>query len=113
MKVDSNRLINGIIQYAENEVINNLPTTGKWLLGAGVGIAASRLEYIVNALNENALAKAMGIVDDDGMFDVDLMMNNLKRSANRYGKMTVDVPIVGKLTFNESDVDDLHRYIEM
>lgn len=112
MKVDSTKLINGLVNYTDQEVINNLPTVGKWLVGAGVGITTSKIDGIVNALNENPMAKMMGIIDEDGMFDIDLIIDNLKQSANRYGKMTVQVPLVGRLTFSESDIDTLRGYIE-
>ena len=112
MKVDSTKLVNGLINFADQEVINNLPTVGKWLVGAGVGITTSKINEIVNALNENSIVKMMGIIDEDGLFDIDLIIDNLKQSANRYGKMNVQVPLVGRLTFSESDVDTLRGYIE-
>lgn len=112
MKVEPARLANGIVNYADAEVIGNLPTHGKWLVGAGMGILTSRINNMVNDLSGNALIKAAGIIDESGMIDVDLLMNNLKSSASRYGKMTIQIPIVGALTFDESDVDSLRGYIE-
>lgn len=112
MKVNSSQLVNGLIQYADNEVINNLPTTGKWVLGAGLGIASSKVNDIVSTLNDSPLAKSLGIVDEDGMYDVGLMADHLKQSASRYGKMTIQLPVIGKLTFSEADVDSLRSYIE-
>ena len=112
MKVDSNRLVNGLVNYADSEVINNLPTSGKWLMGTGLGIATTKVNDIVEMLNNNAIAKTMGIVDDEGMFDIDLIADNLKKSANRYGKMSIQIPLIGKLTFSEADVDSLRNYIE-
>lgn len=112
MKVEASKLINGIIEYADREVINSLPVAGKWLLGAGVGIMSSRVNEVINSINDNPIAKAMGIVDENGMFDLDLIADNLKQSANKYGKMTIQVPLVGRLTFSEGDVDSLRNYIE-
>lgn len=112
MKVDSNKLINGIVNYADNEVISSLPTVGKWLLGTGIGITTTKVDDIVKSLNNNAIAKTLGIVDDNGLFDLDLIVENMKNSANRYGKMTIQVPLVGALTFSEADIDSLRNYIE-
>lgn len=101
-----------MVNYADNEVINNLPTIGKWLMGTGIGITTAKIDDVVKALNHNAMAKKIGIIDDDGLFDLDLIAENLKKSANRYGKMTIQVPLVGQLTFSEEDVDTLCKYIE-
>lgn len=112
MKVDANKLINGIVNYADNEVINNLPTSGKWLLGAGMGIMTAKVNDMVDSLLNNAMIKTMGIVDDEGMFDIDLIASNLRNSASKYGRMTIQIPLVGNLTFSESDIDSLRSYIE-
>lgn len=92
MKADAQKLVNGLVNYADNEVIKSLPTAGKWLLGAGMGILTSRINEMINDLSGNALVKAAGIIDENGMIDVDLLMDNLKNSANRYGKMTIQIP---------------------
>lgn len=112
MKVDPLKLANGIVNYADTEVISNLPTHGKWIVGAGMGILTSRINEMIDDLSGNALVKAAGIIDENGMIDVDLLMSNLKNSANRYGKMTVQIPVVGALTFSEADIDSLRGYIE-
>lgn len=112
MKVEPQKLINGLVEFADNEVIRNLPTSGKWLLGAGIGIMISRINETVESLVSNPIAKAMGIIDDEGKIDTDLVISNLKQSANKYGRMTIQVPLIGNLTFSESDVDSLKNYIE-
>lgn len=112
MKAEPQRVVNGVINYADNEIINSLPTTGKWLVGAGLGIMTAKMNELIDSLVSNPMIKMMGIVDDEGLFDVDLIMDNLKGSANKYGKMTVQIPLVGNLTFNENDIDSLRNYIE-
>ena len=112
MKVEAQKLVNGIVNYADNEVINNLPTVGKWLLGTGIGIASTKANEIVDTLNNNAIVKALGIVDEDGLFDIDLIADHMRKSANRYGRMTIDIPMVGRLTFSEADIDSMKNYIE-
>ena len=112
MRVSGDQLIRGVINYADNEVINNLPVSGKWVMGTGIGIATAKAQSIVAALQQHPVARAMGIVDDDGMIDLDLVAKCMKDSASRYGKMTLQVPLVGRLTFSDQDIDALRGYIE-
>lgn len=112
MKVSAEQIINGMTQYVDGEVIAKLPTMGKWVLGASIGVATHKINDIVHNLNDNTIVKMMGIVDDDGMYDLDIVADNLKHSAQKYGKMIIEVPLIGKLSFNDSDIDNLKMYIE-
>jgi len=112
MRVSAEQIINGITQYADGEVIAKLPTMGKWMLGAGIGVASNKINDIVHNLNDNTIIKMMGIIDESGMYDLDLVAESLKQSAQKYGKMTIEVPLIGKLSFNDSDIDTLRAYIE-
>lgn len=112
MKVPADKVVNGLIQYVDEQVLNNLPTAGKWLVGTGVGIATTKVNDVVSMLNDNEIVKLMGIVDEQGMYDVDLIADNMKKAAQRYGNMSLRVPMVGMLTFTEEDVEALRNYIE-
>lgn len=112
MKLTQEQVLNGLVQYVDHEVISNLPTAGKWILGTGIGIAMSKANDIVYELKDNTIIKAMGIVDEAGMFDEELIIKNMKESARRYGKMEISVPMIGRLSFDESDIDLLKNYLE-
>lgn len=111
-KITAEQLIAGLIDYADAEVIASLPTTGKWLLGAGIGLVSKRIKDAVYAMNENQIVKALGIIDSDGLYDVDLLIDSLRASASKYGKMTIQVPLVGKLTFSDADIENIKKYME-
>lgn len=111
MKYNSDQVINGIIMYADNEVIGMLPTSGKWIMGTAIGLASNKAANMVEVLKDNAIVKMLDIVDNDGMIDVDTLISAMKNAADKYGKLTVDVPMIGKLTFNSSDIDRLKSYI--
>lgn len=112
MKASANQVVNGIINYADHEVIGHLPSTGKWILGTAVGIASTKVNDMVLSLQNNAIAKSMGIIDEEGMFDVDLIVDNMRQSAMKYGRMEIDIPIIGSMRFTETDIDSLRGYIE-
>lgn len=108
----TDQIVSGIINYADNEVMKMLPTSGKWLVGAGLGLATSRVKEIADKLSENSLIKLLGVVDEKGCWDVDAVMSELCESASKYGKAHMQIPFVGDLAFSSDDMKILKEYIE-
>lgn len=111
MKLNSEQVVQGLINYADNEIMNKLPSTGKWIMGTAIGLAAGKAHETIDALSENTIVKMLGVIDEDGLIDVDALIGAMKSSADRYGNLSVDVPMIGKLTFSSSDVDNLKIYM--
>lgn len=111
MKYSTDVVIKGLINYADNEIMHELPTSIKWVLGTALGIAATKIKEIIDALKENAIIRMLGVIDEDGNIDVDIIIFNLKESAEKYGSVTFDIPFVGRLTFSATDIESLRSYI--
>lgn len=109
--VTREQFINGVLAYVDNEVINNLPTAGKWGIGAIVVLATSKINSIFEQLVSNPMIKSIGIVTDDGLIDNDSLSNALKFSSNKYGTLEIVVPVLGILSFTSDDVTKLNTYI--
>lgn len=105
-------IVNGIARYADREVIPKLNTQGKWIVGALVGVIGNKSADIMRELQSNPMFKAIGIIDDNGLYDVDLIAENVIQSAEKYGKLQLNVPAVGLLTFDHEDVNNLKKYIK-
>lgn len=111
MKYSADQVVNGIINYADNEIMAKLPTSGKWIVGTAIGLASNKATHMIDSLKDNMVVKALDVIDDDGMIDVDALISAMRSSADRYGKLTVEVPMIGRLSFTASDVDSLRSYI--
>lgn len=111
MHCNAEQVMKGISNYAESEIMTKLPTMGKWVVGAGIGMAMDKAGAIVASLQNNKLVKASGIVDDEGNIDIDTMARHLKESASRYGKAYIDIPLVGNMAFSSDDIEILRNYI--
>lgn len=104
------KVVNGIIKYLNNEIF---PHMNDWqeILGR---IAVSRAlgsNNLKNSLINNTYIKTFGIIDANGMVDVDGLMRDLKIQIEQKGKVTFTLPMFGTLTFTAEDVDKLHRTI--
>lgn len=111
MNYTVDQVMTGIINYADSEIMGKLPTSGKWIMGTAIGLATTKTNNIVDALRENAIAKMLGIIDDNGNVDVDALIGAMRQAADKYGKVSFDIPMIGTMTFSASDVDRLRTFI--
>ena len=52
----------------------------------------------------------MGVMDEAGNIDLDRLYNAARPRFEN--KLTVSVPLLGDLRFDQNDVDKLYRYIQ-
>lgn len=109
--VTKEQLMNGLLTYADHEVIPRLTTAGKWGVGTAIILMSQQANQVIDTLTSNEVIKMMNIVTDDGLIDEERLSNALRTSAERYGNLQVQIPVLGVLTFNTNDIDMLHMYI--
>ena len=110
MTVTIDQAMRGAMRYADNEVIPHLP--GGKGIGAGIMLAlimeGSREKILT--LRENPAIKMMQIFDDDGNIDLDKLYNAARPRFEN--KLSVSVPFIGDLKFDQNDVDKLYKFIQ-
>lgn len=105
------QFMEGILRYADKEIIPHLSTAGKWIAGTYVVMASSKYQTLINLLQDSPMIKPLGVFNAEGMIDEKSLFTALKESANKYGKMTISIPVVGTLTFSADDVAVLEKCI--
>ena len=110
--VTSEQIINGIVAYADREVIPKLNTTGKWVVGTAIGMLGSKASDVMLNVQTSELGKIIGAVNEDGLYDIDLIADNLIRSAEKYGDICIELPMIGSMRFTSADVNNARRYIK-
>ena len=102
---------NGAIRYMDTEMLNKItdPTT-KILVSAFLIATEMKAEKIYNQLKDNSLVKAYELVNDNGDIDIDMAYECIKRAMNN-NNLTMQVPILGKLTFTPQDVEIMKNYM--
>lgn len=111
MKYSADQVVNGFINYVDNEVMHQLPITSKWLMGTALAMASKKVNNVIDTLKDNSIVNMLEIIDENGYIEVDDLMDAMKESADRYGKVTLDIAMLGSLTFSSSDIDVLRGYI--
>lgn len=102
----------GAAAYIEQEIIAKIGGWQKWVAGAAASMALNRADAIFETLRQNPAVQLLGIVDGDGNIDLDALYAEFKRQAQR-GPVSFDVPMIGKLTLNEGDVDKIYNSIKV
>lgn len=101
----------GIITYIENEIIKKITDWRKWLIGGAVALGMGKFEGMYAQIKENPIIKSLGVIDDQGLIDIDSLYNAAKQTAQATGSVTQTLPILGATTFTVDDIDSLYRYI--
>lgn len=108
--VTIDQAMRGAAKFADNEIIPHLPT-GK---GIGAGIALALImdggKAQLLKLRENPAVQMMGVMDEAGNIDLDRLYNAARPRFEN--KLTVSVPLLGDMRFDQNDVDKLYRYIQ-
>lgn len=104
------KVTRGLAAYIANEFarpfVGSLKGWGALLVA---GIVQERADAVARALIANPIAQAAELVDGENV-DVELLYRHLLRIA-RENKATVNVPMLGPVTFGEADVEALYRCI--
>lgn len=102
----------GLAFYLDRELMPNLPEQGiqKVLIGMTMGLAVKKASSLILALRENPVVKMLEIIDENGNVDLETVKNEFKRNVPDSG-FTLDIPMLGSMTFHRSDVDLLYKYI--
>lgn len=110
MTVTIDQAMRGVVRFADTEIIPHLPC-GK---GIGAGIALALImdggSSRILALRDHPAVKLMQIMDEQGNIDLDRLYNAARPKFEN--KLSVSVPFIGELKFDQNDVDKLYKYIQ-
>ena len=105
------KVIKGVMNYIDNEILIKINGWQKWVVGSGAGMLMNNTSELFNSLKNNELIKILNIIDADNNVNVLKLYEEIKKQAQK-GPVDVNIPMIGTLTLNESDVDKIYSYIK-
>ena len=111
MKVKFETVVDGVNRYIDKEIYSGLNDAQEFLARLAVGRINQNAEGIKQFLMNNGVMRTMGIVDSEGMVDLDQLLGDVKREIERKEALKISVPMIGTLTFKPADVDVLYDMI--
>ena len=108
--VHYSKVLSGVAAYIDRELISQMGGSVKgWIAGAAAALMLERGKQAALEAMRAPMLKEMGLVDGEDV-DVDAIYSALLEQA-RKGSATATLPLIGPVTFKESDVEALYRYI--
>jgi hypothetical protein len=104
-------VVDGLYRYIDHEIMTGMNDLQEIVARIAIGRVAENQETIKKSLMNNGVIRSFGIMDTDGCVDVENLAKDLKREIERKGKVSVSIPMIGKLTFNAQDIDTIKQYI--
>lgn len=109
--VSATQIRDGLLEYAHARVLPKFSPARQFAAGTVLGIAAARMDAIIKELSNNGAVRAMGIITENGMVDIDALYEAAVAQLRRQKTLLVDIPMFGQLNFDEADIAELYRTI--
>ena len=107
--VTKEQFINGISKYIDSELISKIPGLSKWVVALGLGAYLPQVNKMLDD-NHKMLIDA-GYMHEDGMICIDKVYNDIMQIARKTGSVTQHIPLVGDVTFSETDLTSMYHNI--
>ena len=107
---DYTKVMNGLAEFVDTEILSKIDDWRKWVFGAGVGFYLSQGKEMVEQLKENNLVRKMNLIDKNNKINEDILNKEMKVQAAKSAIM-FDIPTIGPLVINESDLDKIYSII--
>ena len=109
--VEFNKVVDGLARYLNNNFYSKLNDWQEVLARIAVGRIIGNPEALKQSLMANGIVRTFAVMDSEGNVDLENLAKDLKREIERKGKISVEVPMFGKISFVASDIDEIYREI--
>lgn len=106
------KVIHGIIRYIEKVIYPTLNQTQLFFAYTVVNRYKKNIVSLRDEIEGNALLKPLAVMDENGEVDVDGWISDIKGTMDHFGKLTINIPLVGPYTFRKEDIDHLYETIK-
>ena len=111
MKVSFEKVVDGLNRFIAKEIYPNLNELQEFAARLVIGRLNNSVNAVKAYLLNNGFVKTFGIIDTDGMVDIEQLLAEIKQEIQRTGSLTLEIPMMGKITFKPADVDALYEEI--
>ena len=109
--VSFEQILDGLARYLNKNFYSNLNDWQEIVARLAVGRIIGNPETLKQSLQANGIIRTFAVMDSEGNVDLEPIMRDLKREIERKGKLTVEIPMFGKISFLPQDIDEIYREI--
>ena len=111
MKYTFEKVVDGLSRYIDAELYPHMNDLQEFMARVLVGRFLSNESGIKESLVANGFLRTFGVLDGDGMVDVDALIRDIKRELIRKKQVSFSIPMFGRMTFSPEDADKIHKLI--
>jgi hypothetical protein len=109
--VTLNHIYSGAVRYIDTEITPKMSGWHRWAFGALSAVWLGNISNTFEKIKETPFVKSLGVINESDMIDIDKLYRAVYDQAQK-GAVTFDLPIVGALTVNKTDLERIYRYIK-
>lgn len=109
--VSFEQILDGLARYLNKNFYANLNDWQEIVARLAVGRIIGNPETLKQSLQANGIIRTFAVMDSEGNVELEPIMRDLRKEIERKGKMTVEIPMFGKISFTGEDVTELYREI--
>ena len=102
------KVIAGAAMYIEKEILPRLPEMKALAVAGAAALLARRAPGLLDEIEKNPAVKALGVIEN-GMVDMEAVYAAYAPKIIK--PMEIDVPFLGRMSFDRAEVDRLMEYI--
>ena len=111
MKVKPEIVATGIVNYAEEHILPMIQDWHMWVGALALEWLRPRITNTAMSIVEDPMVKMLGLIDDEGLVNVDDLISTCKITAKKHGKLEITVA-THKFALTDSDFDVIQASIE-
>lgn len=108
--VSFEQILDGIARYLNKYLFSKMNDWQEVIARLAVGRIMEN-ETLKQSLMANPFVRTFAFFDSEGNVELEPLMRDLRKEIEKKGKMTVDIPLFGKISFTGEDVTELYREI--
>lgn len=102
----------GLIRYIDTDILPHLTGFKKVGLGVYVALASDRVSSMILNAKDHPAISVTGVIDELGNVDIDRIYNAVLPMVQNGEKIPIDIPMIGEIRIDSTDVEKLYRYIK-
>ena len=100
-------VVNTVMKYLEGQMVPGMTELQEFAFYALWESVNDEASSWAELLSSNPMLRAVTTIDKEGNVDVEKLVSRARKSLERKGKLSVDVPYYGAVCFTPADIDEI------
>lgn len=103
--MEAKLVLDHVFKYLEKNMVPTMNPAQEFAFYAVWESVKDESDGLISRLTENPVTRALAAIDKDGNVDTDKLVSRLTKAFEKKGKLQVNVPMFGPVTFLPEDLN--------